>query len=93
MNKTLCFLAVVAGLLLTSCTGDELAESSPTMKPDTGVQEETPIVFSSLNKGITRSNFTGKDAATKLGNKFVVTGYKGPTSLWNATNSVITMDN
>ena len=91
MKKTLCFLAAVASLTLTSCSGDEFADSSPT-KTTNGENGETPIVFSSLNQGMTRADYTGKDAATKLGNKFVVTAYKGPKSLWDATNSKITMD-
>ena len=91
MKKSLLTFAAFAGLALTSCTGDEFADSSPG-KTVNDVNGETPIVFSSLNKGMTRADFTGSDAATKLGNKFVVTAYKGPKSLWDATNSKITMD-
>ena len=92
MKKSLFIFATFVGLTLTSCTGDEFTDSSPT-KTTNGENGETPIVFSSLNQGMTRADYTGKDAATKLGNKFVVTAYKGPKSLWDATNSKITMDN
>ena len=75
MKKSLFIFATFVGLTLTSCTGDEFADSSPTTKATNDVVGETPIVFSSLNRGMTRADFTGKDAATKLGNKFVVTAY------------------
>lgn len=88
MKKVYLIFAALTSVALFSCTGDELAENAPVTNPEV----EKPIVFSSLNKGMTRADYTGKDAATLLGNKFVVTGYKGPNSLWGA-NSIITMDN
>ena len=74
MKKFYLILAAVTGLTLVGCTSDDLvvdqmANAYPT--------EDQPIVFSSLNKGMTRSDFVGKEAADKLGNQFVVFGYKG----------------
>lgn len=74
MKKYYLILAAVTGLTLVGCTSDDLvvdqmANAYPT--------EDQPIVFSSLNKGMTRSDFVGKEAADKLGNQFVVFGYKG----------------
>ena len=88
MKKVYLIFAALTSVALFSCTGDELAENAPVTNPEV----EKPIMFSSLNKGMTRADYKGKDAATLLGNKFVVTGYKGPKSLWSA-NSIITMDN
>lgn len=69
MKKYYLILAAVTGLTLVGCTSDDLvvdqmANAYPT--------EDQPIVFSSLNKGMTRSDFVGKEAADKLGNQFVV---------------------
>ena len=90
MKKSLLTFAAFAGLALTSCTGDEFADSSPG-KTVNDVNGETPIVFSSLNKGMTRADFTGSDAATKLGNKFVVSAKKGSST--SSTTSTVTFDN
>lgn len=87
MKKVYLIFAALTSVALFSCTGDELAENAPVTNPEV----EKPIMFSSLNKGMTRADYTGKDAATLLGNKFVVTGYKGDKSLWNGTNNNVTV--
>ena len=90
MKKSLLTFAAFAGLALTSCTGDEFADLS-TSKTTNGENGESPILFSSMNKGMTRSDFKGSDAATKLGNKFVVSAKKGSTTA--STTGTITFDN
>ena len=44
------------------------------------VEAETPIVFGSVKKGMTRADATGAEAADLLGKKFVVSGYKGSST-------------
>ena len=89
MKKVYLIFAALTSVALFSCTGDELAENAPVTNPEV----ERPIVFSSLNKGMTRADYTGKDAATLLGNQFVVTGYKGSQSTWTVADNVIVFDN
>ena len=89
MKKVYLIFAALTSVALFSCTGDELAENAPVTNPEV----EKPIVFSSLNKGMTRADYTGKDAATLLGNQFVVTGYKGSQSTWTVADNVIVFDN
>lgn len=76
--KKLFFLAAVATMTLASCMNDELviADAQPADN-DNGM---TPILFNSLGRGMTRADFTGKEAADKLNNMFVVSGYKGSTT-------------
>ena len=92
MKKVYLIFAALTSVTLFSCTGDELVENAPVTNPEV----EKPIVFSSLNKGMTRADYIGKDAATLLGKKFVVTGYKGPKTTWTTTGtntSVTVFDN
>ena len=91
MKKVYFFLAAMTSVALFSCTGDELVDTSPAPQQD--FVEEIPIVFSSLNKNMTRADYTGKTAADLLGNKFVVTGYKGSQATWNDANNVKVFDN
>ena len=86
INLTLATLAVIA---LASCTNDEIADTSPVNNPE----QETPIVFSSLKKGMTRNDFIGADAASLLGKQFVVSGYKGSQTTWNDADNVMVFDN
>lgn len=60
-----------AGLFLASCANEEIVTQEPI------TPTESAIVFGSVKKGMTRADATGADAATLLGNKFVVSGYKG----------------
>ena len=89
MKKVYLIFAALTSVALFSCTGDELAENAPVTNPEV----ERPIVFSSLNKGMTRADYIGKDAADLLGNKFVVTGYKGSQTTWNDGDNVTVFDN
>lgn len=89
MKKYL-FLAALGLVTLASCTSDDLVVQGPA----DNMGEETPIIFSSLSKGMTRADFLGADAAEKLGRQFVVSGYKNTSasSVWG-TNSKIVFDN
>ena len=89
MKKIYLILATIAGVVLTSCSSEEVFDTSPI----DNVENDIPIVFGSLSKGFTRTEFTGRDAATKLGNKFVVSGYKGSKAAWDASTSKIVFDN
>ena len=88
MKKNLLFLAAMTSVALVSCTNDEFADSSPN---PTGEETQAPIVFGSQSKAFTRADFVGKDAATKLGNKFVVSAKKGSTTA--DTDGKIVFDN
>lgn len=88
MKKNLLFLAAMTSVALVSCTNDEFADSSPN---PTGEETQAPIVFGSQSKAFTRADFVGKDAATKLGNQFVVSAKKGSTTA--ATDGKIVFDN
>ena len=87
MKKIYFIFAAMVGVALTSCSGDELTDTSPTPI----VETESPIMFGSLSKGFTRGDFQGADAATLLGNKFVVSAKKGSTTA--STTSAVTFDN
>lgn len=88
MKKKHLFFAAMASLALASCINDEIVtNTSPT--ENTG----DAIVFSSISKGMTRADFKDKAAAEKLNNTFVVSGYKGPKSTWDATDSKLVFDN
>lgn len=87
MKTKYLFLAALGLVTLASCTSDDLVVQGPA----DNMGEETPIIFSSLSKGMTRADFTGADAAAKLGNKFVVAGKKGSTTA--ATDGAIVFDN
>lgn len=75
-------LAALAGLTFAGCSSDDLIAEAPPVNVNEG---EAPIVFTSNQKAFTRADFQGKDAAEKLGNKFVVSGYKGSQTTWNTT--------
>lgn len=74
MKKNLFFLAALGAIALTSCTNDEfVGDNSPN-----AIQESTDgaINFGFKMSNATRADLYGSDAATKLGNKFVVYGTK-----------------
>ena len=74
MKKNLFFIAM-ALVALASCTSDEMVEvTTPQDNPPSDVSKA--IVFSPTTKNVTRADLYGSDAATKLGNKFVVYGTK-----------------
>lgn len=93
MKKIYFILTAAAGLLLTGCASDDLVA----LENDVPVVEETgaPIVFGSLKKGMTRADVIGSEAADLLGNKFVVTGYKGSQTAFKTTDpkSIKVFDN
>lgn len=73
MKKNL-FLAALAIVAFASCSDDTfVGDNSPTNLDENGTKA---IMFASTTKGITRADLYGNDAATKLGNKFVVYGTK-----------------
>ena len=86
MKKYFIF-AAFAGIALTSCTDDLVDQAGPPV-----VEEEVlaPIAFSSSNANFTRADLKGAEAAEKLNNMFVVTGFKGTTT---ATPGYIVFDN
>ena len=75
MKKQFLF-AATALTVLASCTSENDFSEAP---PQQIVEEQpdVPIVFSSTRDNTTRADITGAEAATLLGNKFVVMGYKG----------------
>lgn len=89
MKKINWLFTALAGLVLTCCTGEDLSEPPPVVKPP---KQDVPILFSFTRGNTTRAEnyFTGADAAKLLGNKFVVTGFKGKTT---ATPGSIVFDN
>ena len=78
--------AALATIAIASCTSDDYIADIPPVDINDGI--EMPIVFSSMNNGITRADITGADAAGMLGGQFVVSGYKGAQSEWNGNNIV-----
>ena len=69
------FIAATAIAALAACS-DDFAEAPPVVTP-APEDQQVPILFSTVGQGITRADFRGAEAAEKLGNKFVVFGYKG----------------
>lgn len=91
MRKNL-FLAALATVMLAACNSD-LAEEPLVVTPPTPEPQEVPIVFSSVSNAMTRTEYTGAVAADMLGKKFVVSGYKGSQTAWNANDNAIVYDN
>lgn len=89
MKKINWLFTALAGLVLTCCTGEDLSEAPPVVKPP---KQDVPILFSFTRGNTTRAEnyFTGAEAAKLLGNKFVVTGFKGEKT---ATPGSIVFDN
>ena len=77
MKKHLFFAIALAGLTLAGCSSDDFIAETPPVNPT----EDAPILFNSYKGQLTRANnITGAAAAELLGNKFVVSGYKGSES-------------
>lgn len=68
------FFSALTALALTGCTNDEIL--NPEVGQNNPASGETPIVFSSRAAALTRADHVGADAASLLGNKFVVEGSK-----------------
>ena len=83
MKKSYLIIAAIAITGMVSCSSEDLSggdQGSPTR-----LQE---IQFGSQFTAFTRADFTGAAAAEKLGNQFVVTGYKGNTTATTSTDKV-----
>ena len=88
MKKKDLYAIALTVVALVGCTAEnDLAEAPPVVTPE---KAEVPILFSSNRSVATRSDITGAEAAELLGNKFVVSGYKGSKS---ATPGSIVFDN
>ena len=87
MKKINLLLIAAAGLFAASCVSDDLVTNT---QDGPIVESESPILFGTTKKGMTRADVTGADAAALLGNKFVVSGYKGNTT---ATVGTMVFDN
>ena len=74
MKKINLLLITAAGLFAASCVSDDLVTNT---QDGPIVESESPILFGTTKKGMTRADVTGADAAALLGNKFVVSGKKG----------------
>ena len=83
MKRLYYIFFAVAGILFASCVSEDLVVQEP-VTPEV---VETPILFSSMRKGMTRANYIGEDAAALLGNQFVVSGKKGSTTA--ATGNIV----
>lgn len=89
MKKIHLLLTAAAGLFIASCASDNLMDIT---QEEPFVETETsPILFSTSKKSLTRADITGADAATLLGNQFVVSGKKGTSTA--ATDGNIVFDN
>lgn len=81
----------MTAICMAACTSeDDLTIQSPPVENGT---TEVPIMFSSSSNNFTRADFTGAEAAEKLGYKFVVSGYKGSQTTWNDASNKIVFDN
>ena len=78
MKKTMLFFVSLVAVLLTACTSDRDFSQAPVQVPE---EENVPIVFGSTRGSITRADISGVEAADLLGRKFVVTGYKGSSTV------------
>lgn len=80
------FIYAVSALALAGCSSDDFlgGQPSPTKLTDNNV-----INFNGGSSATTRSELTGQKAADKLGNKFVVYGYKTNSDGTNDTKSVV----
>lgn len=76
MKKHLIFAIALVGLTLAGCSSDDFVAETPPVNPN---ETDVPILFNSSKGILTRSasDITGAAAAELLGNKFVVSGYKG----------------
>ena len=73
--KKLFFYAASAAMVLASCSSDDfVGENNNSSKLS---EESQAIVFNSGFKAVTRADAVGADAAAKLNNKFIVSGFKG----------------
>ena len=76
MRKNLLIIAAIATTVLAGCSSDDFVGEDPITDPT----NQVPINFGSYFKAMTRADIKGADAAALLGNKFVVSGYKGSST-------------
>lgn len=81
MKKFYLVLAAVTGMTLASCTQNEYVGEVATQKAGSEA-----IGFGGGFKAVTRANTYGADAASSLGNKFIVAGVKGEGKLADGTD-------
>ena len=79
-------LALTA-ICMAACTSEDDLTQSPPVQQEEDVM--VPIMFSSNKDNTTRANVTGVAAADSLGRRFVVSGYKGPKSLWSDASKIV----
>ena len=75
MKKKHLFLAATAITMMVSCSDENLIGEGNEFSVNSG--ELKAITFGSYTGPVTRADFEGSDAATKLNNKFIVGGFKG----------------
>ena len=89
MKKSYLIIAAIAITGMVSCTSEDFV-GDPSGQPT----KESPIGFGSHFQAITRADLYGSDAATKLGNKFVVYGTKHVAAEdKTATNDAVVFNN
>ena len=71
--KKLFFYATSAAMILASCSNDDFVGETKVSPNEINSQA---IAFGSGFKSVTRADAVGADAAAKLGEKFIVSGYK-----------------
>lgn len=83
MKKKL-FFAALALVAMAGCTSDEnVTVVSP---PEPVIEESEPVIsFNMGSRTATRADHFGKDAATLLNNKFIVSAFKGNGTAMNVT--------
>ena len=77
----------MTAICMAACTSEDDLTQSPPVQQEEDVM--VPIMFSSNKDNTTRANVTGVAAADSLGRKFVVSGYKGPKSLWSGDSKIV----
>ena len=89
MKKIYLFATALVSIALISCSGEDDLALAPPQNPEI---VDMPIQFSSNKGNITRADITGAEAADLLGNKFVVSAYKGSKSAFE-NSPIIVFDN
>lgn len=82
--KKVIYLSAIAAVALAGCTNDDTIVSN-----ENELNASDGISFRMSAKMPTRAEHVGADAATKLNNQFVVSGFKGASSVPNGTGSTV----
>ena len=83
MRNIYLITAALASMILASCANEEIVGN----EAGTGTTTNGVISFGGLAPAMTRADLYGGDAATKLGNKFVVYGTKHKTAEDNTVDN------